>query len=63
MSTPACTHSPKTGKVTSQEGHGDGATATTRVCDLPECIAEAITWVERYTRKHAFHVPDRQVTP
>jgi hypothetical protein len=60
----ACTHD-RTGIVTTHPVPGsydNGSHASTNVCDEAECIADAIAWVERYTRKPAHHVPDRQVT-
>lgn len=60
----ACTH-PRTGVVTSHKPRASmfeavelGAHAQAPVCDLPECIAEALAWVERMTRKTAHHVRD-----
>jgi hypothetical protein len=57
----ACTHA-RTGVVTSHPVTGSyqpgSSHAATNVCDRPECIAEAIAWVERMTRKPAHHVLD-----
>lgn len=59
MSTP-CTH-PRTGIVTSHpNGYVEGRHAATNVCDLPECIAEAIAWVQRMSGKPAHHLLDAQ---
>ena len=55
-----CNH-PTAGTVTSQQhGMSDEPHASTRVCDLPECIAEAFAWVTRMThgQKEAHHVRD-----
>lgn len=53
-----CTH-PRRGIVTSHPaGYTNGSHAATNVCDRPDCIAEAIAWVERVTGKPAFHVVD-----
>jgi hypothetical protein len=42
-----CSH-PRTATVTSQQhGMSDEECAATRVCDRPECIAEARAWVSR----------------
>lgn len=58
----SCTH-PRTGLVTSHkpklglfEAAVHGAHAEAPVCDLPECIAAATAWVERMSRKPAYHV-------
>jgi hypothetical protein len=67
MST-ACGHERK-GLVTSHRMHGafetvePGPHAESPVCDLPECIDEAVKWVQRMSHKPAFHVPDERVTP
>lgn len=55
-----CTH-PHTATVTSQQhGMSDEECALTRVCELPECVAEARAWVTRMTLgKPAFLVPDK----
>jgi hypothetical protein len=62
----ACTH-PRKGIVTSHRMHGAfetvelGPHAESPVCDLPECIDEAVKWVVRMTSgKPAFHVPDAE---
>lgn len=59
-----CTH-PHTATVTSQQhGMSDEECAATRVCDRPECIAEARQWVSRMMLgKPAYLVPDKAVTP
>jgi hypothetical protein len=58
--TDPCTH-PRTGRVTSHPGvYVEGSHAATSVCDRPECIDEAVAWVERVTRKPAHHVLDAQ---
>jgi hypothetical protein len=57
-----CDH-PRTGIVTSHpNGYVEGRHAATNVCDQPDCIAEAIAWVERMTRKPAHHILDQQKT-
>lgn len=54
----ACRH-PRTGVVTTHPGsYETGSHAATNVCDRPECIAEAVAWVERMTRRPAYHVRD-----
>ena len=54
----ACTHT-KSGVVTSRPLGGiEDSYAATRVCDLPECIAEATEFVERYSHKTAHYVAD-----
>ena len=64
MSDP-CNH-PRTGIVTSSPGGPVDSQlpfACSRVCDLPECVAEAKQWVTRMTHgKKAHHVPD-EVAP
>jgi len=58
-----CDHLPRTATVTSQQhGMSDEAHAATRVCDRPECVDEALTWVSRvmYGRP-AFLVLDKVV--
>ena len=53
-----CPH-PRTGRVTTHPmGYTNGPHAATNVCDLPECIAEAVEWVQRMTGKPAKHVRD-----
>ena len=54
-----CTHT-RTGTVTSHtHGMSDEPHASTRVCDLPECIAEAVEWVTRMSHgKPAHHLRD-----
>jgi hypothetical protein len=43
-----CNHKPRTATVTSQQhGMSDEPHAATRVCDLPECVAEAREWVSK----------------
>ena len=60
MSVP-CSH-PRRGRVTSHPVPGsyvEGPHAATNVCDLPECIAEAVAWVTRMTHGlEAHHIPD-----
>ena len=54
----ACTHI-KSGIVTSRPLGGiEDSYAATRVCDEPECIGEAIGWVERYSHHTAHYVAD-----
>lgn len=54
----ACFHE-RTGRVTTHPGgYTNGAHAATGVCNLPECIAEALAWAERMTGLPAFHVRD-----
>jgi hypothetical protein len=56
-----CTHA-RTGVVTSRHHSlSDESHAETKVCSLPECIAEALTWVTRVSGKPAFHVLDKAV--
>ena len=54
----ACTHT-RTGTVTSRPLGGiEDSHAATRVCNRPECIAEAVAWVERVSGRKAYHVAD-----
>lgn len=46
MDDPICSHVHK-GVVRNYTD--EGSSAVTSVCDLPECIAEAIRWVNRMT--------------
>ena len=57
-----CNH-PTAGTVTSQQhGMSDEPHASTRVCDLPECIEEAMAWVTRMSHgKPAYHLPDSEI--
>jgi hypothetical protein len=57
--TAPCNH-PTAGTVTShQHGMSDEQHASTRVCDLPDCIAEAFAWVTRMSHgKPVHHVRD-----
>ena len=53
----ACTH-PRTGRVsTNPQGYTERPHAATSVCDLQECIEEALAWVTRVTfGLPAFHM-------
>lgn len=59
----ACTH-PRTGTVTSHPARDryDGRIATTPVCPLPECLAEAFAWVQRMSGRPAVYVLDSEVS-
>lgn len=58
MSIP-CSH-PRTGIVTSHpNGRTDEPHAATNVCELPECLEEAMAWVGRMTHgEPGFYVAD-----
>jgi hypothetical protein len=60
----ACTH-PRTGRVsTNPQGYTERPHAATSVCDLQECIEEALAWVTRVTfGLPAFHVRDEVTQP
>lgn len=49
-----CRH-PRTGVVTTLSGD---SFACAPVCDNSDCIAEAMSWVRRLTRRAAYHVLD-----
>lgn len=59
-----CSH-PRTATVTSQQhGMSDEPCAATRVCDRPECVAEARQWVSRMMHgQPSYLVADKAVTP
>lgn len=54
-----CTHA-RRGIVTNQPGTYDRTRphASTTVCDRPECIAAAISWVAGKTNETAIHIRD-----
>lgn len=57
-----CTHT-RTGLVTSRPLGGiEHSYAATPVCDLPECVEEALAWVTRMAGRPAFHVRDAVVS-
>lgn len=54
-----CSHTP-TGVITTQPTGVLEEGAQAPVCDLPDCITEAEAWVQRVSRRPAFHVLDAQ---
>lgn len=57
---PKCNHKRK-GIVSA--GSGDGAHASTSVCNRPDCIADAKQWAHAVTRLPAVHVVDQEKPP